>query len=97
MSIAVAVGVSVFAAMLVGVGGYQAVASHTIGAFLLGVDPKPGVAAIGTPAGSALSMCGLPSSVSSDASFITVHSSSWRHTSGSGSGHSPAGLVSDCN
>jgi len=82
--------------MMLGVGGYQAVASHTVKAFTLGMDPEPAVAFIGIPAGSALSMCGLPDT-GSDTSAFTVHASSWRHSAGTRSGHSPTGLVGACN
>jgi hypothetical protein len=91
-----AFGAAVFMVMMVGVGGYQAVASHTIKAFTLGIDPAPSVPYIGTPAGSALSMCGLPSD-GSGSSIISVHAGSWRHSSSSKAGHSPTGLLSACN
>jgi hypothetical protein len=88
---------SVFAAMMVGVGGYQAAASHTIGAFMLGADPEPSsVVSIGVPAGSALSMCGLPAGDEA-APILTLHAGDWRHSSGSPAGHSATGLVNACN
>ena len=87
----------VFGAMMVGVGGYQAAASHTIGAFMLGVDPAPvTVPFIGTPPGSALSMCAMPSSEDAG-SILTIHASDWRHSSSSKSDHSPPGMVDACN
>ena len=83
--------------MMMGVGGFQLVASHRIVAFTLGIDPAPAdVQWIGTPAGSALSMCGLPSE-RADTSGITVQASSWRHSTNTSSEHSPPGLVSACN
>ena len=97
-SIAVKVGVAVFVAMTVGVGGYQAVASHTIGAFTLGVDPAPIAMHSGDPvAGSALSLCVQSVDEVSSSSFITVHATSWRHAMSTQSKHSPTGLASVCN
>ena len=88
---------AVFAGMMIGVGGYQAAANHTIGAFMLGVDPEPAsVPFIGTPPGSALSMCAIPSSEDAT-TVITVHASDWRRSSNTGSDHSPPGLVGACN
>lgn len=97
MSLAVLVGVVVFVAMMIGVGGYQAVAGHVVGAFMLGVDPAPLAAGSSDPApGSALSMC-AQSVDDGPSSFITVHASSWRHSGSTQSSHSPAGLAGVCN
>ena len=98
LSIAVKVGTAVFVAMMVGVGGYQAVASHTIGAFMIGVDPDPvAVHSTDPVAGSALSMCAQSPDLQSASSFITVHATNWRHAMSAQSKHSPTGLVSVCN
>lgn len=95
--IAATVGASVFIAMMIGVGGYQAAAAHVVGAFMVGVDAAPQHhSAIGSVPGSALSMC-AQSHDEDTSSFITVHSESWRDSMSARSTHSPTGLVSVCN
>lgn len=97
LSIAVTVGAAVFVAMMIGVGGYQAVAAHVVGAFMLGVDPAPHHhPVIGVVPGSALSMCSQ-SQAEESSPFITVHSASWRESMSARSSHSPPGLVDVCN
>jgi hypothetical protein len=94
----VAVGVSVFVTMMVGVGGYQAAASPQVRAFMLGVDPDPvGVSSAGPVAGSALSMCAQSPDTDTSSSFVTVHAASWRDSMSMKSKHSPTGLLSVCD
>jgi hypothetical protein len=98
-STAVAVGSAVFGSLMVGVGGYQATAAHVVGAFMLGaeesVTPPPAV----HPAESALSMCAWPSDEDAGrfSSSITLHATTSRSSVGTGSTHSPPGLVGACN
>jgi hypothetical protein len=98
-STAVAVGSAVFVSLLAGVGGYQATAAHVVGVFMLGADEPVALPLAVYPAESALSMCAWPSDedVGGFSSIITLHTITSRSSVGTGSTHSPPGLVGACN